>query len=59
MLTQGSGNKDMESKEPVEDINLSEVYDEYEDDVTDSESYSSSETESVDKISIPKRKSKL
>ena len=33
MLTQGSGNKDMESKEPVEDINLSEVYDENEDEV--------------------------
>jgi hypothetical protein len=30
MLTQRSGNKDMESKEPVEDINLSEVYDENE-----------------------------
>ena len=26
MLIQGSVNKDMESKEPAEDINLSEVY---------------------------------
>ena len=32
MLTQGSGNKDVESKEP-EDLNLSEVYEEYEDEV--------------------------
>ena len=33
MLTQGSGNKDMEAKEPDEDITLSEVYDENEDEV--------------------------
>jgi hypothetical protein len=33
MLTQGSGNKDMEAKEPDEDINLSEVYDKNEDEV--------------------------